>query len=82
MPALLVLACLLLVTGVTMVTAAKKIVKRYSLDKKVAIDHGSGMDEKETEEYKTLRATLNVKLCGMLVFLPGLILLLIVLNNM
>jgi hypothetical protein len=65
-----------------MVAGAKKIAKRYGLDRKVILENESGMDEEELEEYKMLKATVNIKLYGMMVFLPGLILLLIVFNNM
>lgn len=77
-----ILAGLFLIAGLIMVAGAKKIAKRYGLDRKVILENESGMDEEGLEEYKMLKATVNIKLYGMMVFLPGLILLLIVFNNM
>jgi len=76
-----ILGGLFMAAGALMVAAAKKIVKRYGLDKKVVLEHESELDETETEEYKTLKATVNIKLYGMLVFLPGLVFLLIAFSN-
>lgn len=81
MLALIILAGFLIASGLIMVAAAKQIVKRYGLDKKVVLEHETELDEEEIDEYKTLKATVNVKLCGMLVFLPGIILLLIALKK-
>jgi len=82
MPVLEILAGLIMAAGVAMVAAAKKIVKKFGLDKKVTTEHESELDESELEEYRMLKATVNVKLYGMLVFLPGVILLLIAFNRM
>ena len=63
-----ILAGLFLIAGLIMVAGAKKIAKRYGLDRKVILENESGMDEEELEEYKMLKATVNIKLYGMMVF--------------
>ncbi len=77
MLALKILAGLIIVTGFVTVIAAKKIVMRFGLDKKVKLENEHEMEAEEAEDYKMLIATVNVKRYGMLIALPGLILTLI-----
>ncbi len=78
MLALKILAGLILAAGFALVLTAKNIVKRFGLDKKVKLENEEEMDEEDINDYKTLKATVNIKLWGMLIALPGLILTLIV----
>ncbi|NLH96153.1 MAG: hypothetical protein GX477_02275 [Clostridiaceae bacterium] len=82
MPVLEILAGLIMAAGVIIVASAKNIVKKYGLDRKVVLGYESELDESEAEKYRMLKATVNVKLYGMLVFLPGVILLLIAFTRM
>lgn len=77
MTALKIIAGILIVSGFVIVIAAKKLVKKFSLDKKIAITGESEMDEEEAGDYRLVKATFNVKLYGMLIALPGLVLTLI-----
>ena len=77
MLALKILAGLIIVTGFVTVIAAKKIVMKFGLDKKVKLENEHEIEAEEAEDYKMLIATVNVKRYGMLIALPGLILTLI-----
>lgn len=77
MLALKILAGLILITGFAMVLAAKNIVRKFGLDKKIRLEHENKMEPEEIDDYKMLKATVNIKLYGMLVALPGLVLTLI-----
>jgi hypothetical protein len=72
-----VLGILLVVAGVAMVFMARQIVEKYNLshNAKVGFDHE--MSEEELEQFKLSKATVNMKMLGMLVALPGFILILI-----
>jgi len=72
-----ILAGLILIAGFAMVLAAKTIVKGFGLDKKIKLENENELEPEEIDEIKMLKATVNIKLYGMLVALPGLILTLI-----
>ncbi len=72
-----ILAGLIILAGFVTVIAAKKIVKKFGLDKKVKLENENEMEAEDAEDYKTLIATVNVKRYGMLIALPGLVLTLI-----
>lgn len=78
MLALKILAGIILVTGFLTVLEAKKLVQRFGLDKKVSIRYEDEMDEEEAQDYRLVKATVNVKMIGMLIALPGIILTLVV----
>lgn len=72
-----VLAFLFLVPGFGVVFAARRIVEKYNLDKNVRSEYGDEMDEEELKQYKYNKAVVNLKMLGMLIALPGLILIMI-----
>jgi|GEM_PF-592292 len=72
-----ILAGLIIITGFIMVLAAKSIVKKFGLDKKIKLDNETGIEPEEADDIRMLKATVNIKLYGMLVVLPGLVLTLI-----
>lgn len=77
MTALKIIAGILIVSSFAIVVGAKKLVRKFNLDKKIAISSENEMDEEEARDYRLVKATFNVKLYGMLIALPGLVLTLI-----
>lgn len=63
-----------LIIGILVVFAASWIVKRYNMDRSVTCDYEHEMNEEELADYKRGRAVLNMKMLGMLIALPGFIL--------
>ncbi len=63
-----------LIAGFGMVYGAKSLVKRYGMDKKVNCSFEGEMTEEEVQNYKLTRASVNVKMLGLLVSVPGLVL--------
>jgi hypothetical protein len=72
-----ILAFLFLAAGALLVFGARRIVSRYKLDRNVKCEYASEMTEEELALYRNNRATVNMKMIGMLVALPGLILILV-----
>lgn len=72
-----ILAFLFLIPGVIMVFAAKLAVKKFNLAEKTKINSAYEMDEEESKQYKYLKAIVNFKMLGLLVALPGFILIII-----
>ena len=77
MLALKIMAGVFLIAGFGTVLGAKNLIKKFDLDKKVNLNFEHEMDEEEIEQYKQTKATVNVKMYGMLIALPGVILTLI-----
>ena len=77
MLALKIMAGLLLISGFIVVLAAKSLVKKFNMEEKVEIKFEHEMDEEEISQYKYMKATVNVKMYGMLIALPGIILTLV-----
>lgn len=73
-----ILTFLFLICGFVLVYGARQIVRHYNLDKNIKCDYNNEMKEEEIELYKINKAVINVKMIGMLIALPGLILLFIV----
>ena len=72
-----ILMFIFLVPGFVMVFFARNIVARYNLDKNAKCEFENEMNEEEIKQYKFNKTVVNFKMLGMLVALPGLILLLI-----
>lgn len=77
MLALKILAGVFLLAGFLTILEAKKLVQRLRLDKKVKISGEHEMNEEDAQDYRLVKATVSVKMIGMLIVLPGLILSLI-----
>ncbi|NLP15388.1 MAG: hypothetical protein GX383_13135 [Clostridium sp.] len=73
-----ILMFLFIAAGFGIVLAAKAIVKRFKINEKTICHFEHEMTEEELERYKFNKAVLNVKMMGMLIALPGLILLLVI----
>lgn len=78
MLALKIIAGVILLIGFGTVLGAKNLVNRFNLDQKVSVNFENEMNDEEIAQYKQNKAILNVKLTGMLIALPGIILTLIV----
>lgn len=63
----------LMAAGFIIVYAAKAIVDKYNLHKNVMPEFDDDMDEEELKKYVYDRTVVNVKLTGMLIALPGII---------
>lgn len=72
-----IIGFIFLVAGMIIVYPAPKHVKKYGLDKKIKCDFQNEMNEEEVKAYKQKKAEVNLKMMGMLIMLPGLIMLLI-----
>ena len=72
-----IFAAVLVVAGFVVILLAKKVVTRFGLDKRVKIADDMELSDEDLAEYKQLKATVTVKMLGMLVVLPGLIMTLI-----
>ena len=65
---------LFLAAGFGTVFGAKKLVRKFNLDSNTKCDFEHEMTEEELKQYKFDKAAVNVKMYGMLVSIPGLVL--------
>ncbi len=72
-----ILAVALLLAGFGTVLGARSLVEKFNTVQNTKVTFEHEMDEKELEDYKLTKATVNMKMCGMLIALPGIILILI-----
>jgi len=72
-----VLSILFLLVGLVTVYLAPLIVRKCNLAEKVSCECESSMSEEDLLEYKNSKAVINVKIFGMLIALPGVILVII-----
>ncbi len=68
------LAFILIAAGCITVYAARLIVSKTKLDLKTKCEYAGEMNDEEISEYKFKRAVVNLKMIGMLIALPGIIL--------
>lgn len=78
MAVLRILAFVFIILGFGMAISARALVQRFKLDQNTKCDFENEMDEEELKQYKLNKAIVNFKMLGMLVALPGIILLVIV----
>ncbi|HHW48677.1 MAG TPA: hypothetical protein GXX14_08700 [Clostridiaceae bacterium] len=72
-----IFAFALLAAGALTVFGARWLVSKYNLDRNMKVEHEYEMSGEEIEQYKYNKAVINVKMLGMIILLPGLILLLV-----
>ncbi len=72
-----ILAFVFLVPGFAMVFGARWAVEKFNLDKSMKVTFENEMNEEEILQYKTNKAVMNLKMYGLLVALPGLVLIVI-----
>lgn len=77
-----IIAFLFITIGFIMVMSAKWAVKKFKLDnnanKSIDIDFSDEMSKEELEQYVYNKAVVNFKMLGMLVALPGIVMILII----
>lgn len=72
-----VISILFILAGSVSVYFAPFIVRKYNLAERVSCEYESSMSEEELLDYKNSKAVFNVKILGMLLALPGVILVII-----
>lgn len=72
-----ILPFIFLIPGFLTVFLAKIIVAKYNLDKNQEAKFEHEMNEEELSQYKLNKAIVNIKMLGMLIAIPGLVLLII-----
>lgn len=60
-----------------MAIAAKSLVSRFNLDRNTKCDFEHEMNEEELKQYCFNKTVVNLKMLGMLIALPGIILLVV-----
>lgn len=65
-----------MIPGFAIVYLSKLIVKKYRLNESAVCDFENELNEEELIEYKCNKATVKVKIFGLIVALPGVILIL------
>lgn len=65
------------VLGAIVSFGAKKIVDKFHLDEKQEASFENELTEEELATYKKQRAVLNVKMLGMFITIPGIVLVLL-----
>lgn len=72
-----ILAFVFLVPAFGLVFAARNLVERFGLDKKVKCSFEHEMNEEELSQYCFNRAMVNLKMLGLLLSIPGLVLIVV-----
>ncbi len=72
-----ILSLVIIAAGFATVFLAKSLVRKYKLDLKQKCDFEHEMNEEELSQFKFNKAVVNVKMIGLLIALPGLILMFI-----
>ena len=72
-----VISILFILAGSVSVYFATFIGRKYNLAERVSCEYESSMSEEELLDYKNSKAVFNVKILGMLLALPGVILVII-----
>lgn len=72
-----ILAFVFTIPGVFMVFASNWAVEKFNLVDKTQVEFEHEMNEEELRQYKFSKAVVNFKMLGMLVALPGFILIII-----
>ncbi|OPX42756.1 hypothetical protein CLHUN_34080 [Ruminiclostridium hungatei] len=69
-----ILSLIIMAVGFVVVYSAKPVVKRFGLQEKQNCANASEMTEKEVQAYKMNKAVFNIKVKGLLISIPGLVL--------
>lgn len=72
-----ILSLAIMAVGFIIVYMSKAIVKKYNLAEKQTCEHEAEMTEEEVKDYKFTRAVFNIKILGLIITIPGLVLFLI-----
>lgn len=71
------LALLFIIAGAVVTFGARKIMEMYKLDEKVKISYENELSEEELDKYKSQHVVVKIKMIGMFICLPGIILVLL-----
>lgn len=69
-----IVSYIIIAIGFVVVYGAKAIVRKFDLAQKQKCENVGEMTEEEVEQYKFNKATLNIKMLGLIISIPGLIL--------
>lgn len=69
-----ILALIIMAAGFAVVFSARLIVNKYALAEKQSCKYADELSEQEVEEYKINKAIYNIKLMGLIISVPGLVL--------
>ena len=72
---LTILALIIMGIGFAMVFLSKIIVNKFGLAKNQKCEYAEEMSEEEIEEYKINKAIFNIKIIGLVISIPGIVLL-------
>lgn len=72
-----IVALIIMAIGFAVVIASKAIVKKFNLAEKQECKYADQMSEEELENYKSNKAMYNIKITGLVITIPGLVLLLL-----
>ncbi len=72
-----IVALVIIAIGFGVVLAARTIVKKYNLAEKQSCDYSVEMSEEEVNDYKFNKASVRIKMYGLLISVPGIVLLLL-----
>jgi len=73
-----ILAFVFIISGVFTVFGARWLVARYDLGRNTKCDFEHEMSEDEVIKYRQNKAVVNLKMLGMLIALPGFIMILLI----
>ncbi|MDF2985199.1 MAG: hypothetical protein K0R50_709 [Eubacterium sp.] len=69
-----ILSLIIMAVGFITVYSAKFLVKKFRLYERQKCDNASEMSEEEIQTYKYNKAVFNIKITGLVISIPGLIL--------
>ena len=72
-----IVALVIMAIGFVVVIASKAIVKKFNLAEKQECKYADQLSEEDLENYKSNKAMFNVKITGLVITIPGLVLLLV-----
>lgn len=70
-------ALIIIAVGFALVISATTIVRKFNLAEKQECKHAEEMTEEEINNYKINKATFNLKIIGLVITIPGIVLLLV-----
>ncbi len=76
-----ILSLVIIAIGFAVVYSAKVTVKKFRLAEKQKCVNANQMSEEEVQNYKHNKAVFNIKLIGLIISIPGLILFIISSNR-
>jgi phosphoserine phosphatase len=62
------------IIGAVITFLTKYIVRKYQIDARMTCDFENELNEKELAQYKFDKAVVNIKIIGMIVIFPGILL--------